>query len=124
MAYTPAALSVVHQALLDRLTGDPVADPYFELYAGATLLATLTIDGAASSVSGVTGVLTLVPGDPLAAVASGTITSAKLLASDDAIMDSAVPIAVGVEAVSGTLVLSSLTLISGGTITLISASIG
>ena len=68
--------------------------------------------------------LTLVPGDPAAAVASGTITSAKLLASDDAIMDSAVPIASGIEAVSGTLVLSSLNLISGGPITLISASIG
>ncbi|WP_295577349.1 hypothetical protein [uncultured Lamprocystis sp.] len=58
MAYTLTALSVVHQALLERLTGDPVADPYFELYAGATLLATLPIDGATSSVSEVDGVLT------------------------------------------------------------------
>lgn len=124
MAYTPTALIAVHQALLDRLTGDPVADPYFELYAGVTLLATLTIDGATSSVSGVNGVLTLVPGDPAVAVASGTATSAKLLASDDTIMDDAVPIETGVEAVSGKLVLSSLNLISGGTVTLISASIG
>lgn len=124
MAYTPTATTAVHQALLDRLTGDPVADPYFELYAGATLLATLDLDGAASTVSAVDGVLTLVPGDPAVAVASGTVTSAKLIASDDVVMDDAVPVQAGIEAVSGKLVLSSLNLISGGTITLISATIG
>jgi hypothetical protein len=123
MPYTLAAKIVAHQALLDRLSsGSGVAA--IALYAGGTLLVSLPLDHAASSVNVTTGVLELEPGDPAAAVASGTGTSATLVARDGVVLHDVIPVEAGTSPVAGKIVFSSLNIITGGVVALVSATIG
>ena len=121
--YTPETLIVCHGALLTFMAAGS-ADARFELLAGNTLLASLPIDTTASAVHPATGVLTLEPGAPGVGVGSGTVTRAMLVGSDDTVIDDAVPVEEGINPVLGRLVLSSMNVITGGTVTLIAASIG
>ena len=124
MAYSLAVRVASHQSLLDLLsTGSGTAA--LKLLAGSTLLATLPIDHATSAVSVTTGDLTLEPvAGGATAVASGSVTVAQLVSRDDALLEDALPVEVGVNPVVGKVVLSSVNLISGGHIDLISAVIG
>lgn len=124
MAYTLTARTVAHQALLDRLAEGNSGVAAIELYAGATLLVSLPLDHAASAVDGQTGVLNLAPGDPAAAVASGTGTVAALLARDQTVLCNQIPVATGTAAEAGKVVFSSLNVVAGGLVSLVSATIG
>lgn len=124
MAYTLSVRVAAQQALFNILkTGTGVAS--LNLLAGATVLATLPIDHDASAVSNATGELTLVPVSGGATVAaSGTVTLAQLLARDGTILEDAIPVASGVNPAAGKVVLSSLNLVAGAHVDLISAVIG
>lgn len=124
MAYSVAVKVAAHQALLDLLaTGS--GDATLDLLAGATPLASLPIDHAASEVDAETGQLTLASVEGgTTADASGTVTVAQLIARDGAVLEDAIPVSAGVDPVAGRVVLSSLNLISGAQVDLISATIG
>jgi len=124
MAYSAAVKIAVHTAVLDLLsTGSGTAG--LKLMAGATELATIPLDHAGSSVDGTTGALTIVQETGgTTAVASGTVTSAQLLDRDGAILDDARAVQAGSSPVSGKVVLSSLTILIGGQVDLVSFVIG
>lgn len=124
MAYTLAVRIAAHQSLLDLLsTGTGTAG--LKLLAGATELATLPIDHTTSEVSVVDGTLTLEPvAGGATAVASGTCTSAQLLDRDGGILDDSIAVEAGSAPVAGKVVLSSLSLIVGGQVDLISCVVG
>lgn len=124
MGYTLSARTVAHQALLDRLSEGASGTASINLYAGATLLVSLPLDHAASAVNAGTGVLVLEPGDPAEAVASGTGTLATLVARDGVVLHDAIPVETGTSPVDGKVVFSSLAIIAGGLVSLVSASIG
>lgn len=123
MAYTVPAKIAAHQALLDLLaTGSN--DAVLRLMGGSTTLADLPIDDTASEVSAVTGELTLAHGDPGTATASGTVTKAQLIARDGTVLENNIPVQQGASPVVGYVVLSSLSLISGAEVSLVSCVIG
>lgn len=125
MAWTPAVLSAAHQEVLDLLNVGAGTDPTLDLYAGATLLASIPIDHATSSINAGTGQLTLAPkAGGTTAVASGTVTIAKLADKDGLVLETGIPVSQGIAPVSGQVVLSSLAILSGGQVDLISCTIG
>lgn len=125
MAYTVAAKIAAHQGFLDRLAVGSTGTATLKAYAGATLIASLPIDHAASAVSGATGKLTLAPvSGAQTAAASGTITICTLTARDGTILEDAIPVEAGTADVSGKAVFSALAVTSGAAVTLVSASVG
>ena len=124
MAWSVAAKVAAHQGLLDKLKGGSSGIASLDLYAGTTLLLSSPLDHAASAVSGTTGQLTLVPGAAAVGVADGVGTAAKLVARDGTVLDADIPVEAGVTAVSGKAVYSSLNILTGGTVTLVSAVVG
>lgn len=124
MTWSVAAKIAAHQGLLDKLKLGSTGTATLALYADTTLLVSLPIDHAASSVNATTGQLTLVPGASGTGAADGTGTLAKLTARDGTVLDDAIPVEAGVTAVSGKAVFSSLNIITGGSVTLVSAVVG
>lgn len=124
MAYSVAVKIAAHQALLDLLsTGS--GDASIDLLAGASVLASIPLDHASSSVDPVTGQLTLEPAAGGATFgSSGIVTSAQLIARDGAVLDDAIDVQVGTAPVNGKVVLSSTAAIAGAQVDLISAVIG
>lgn len=110
-----------HEAALTLLqTGS--GDAKVVVLAGATTLVEVVLDHAASDVDVGTAALTLVPvAGGATAVASGTATSASILARDGAVLYSGMAVAAGVSPAAGMLVISSLNIISGGQVDLLSA---
>lgn len=125
MAYTLPARIAAHQALLDLLSDGASGTAVIRLLDGETTLADLPIDHEASSVSEVTGILTLAPEDGGATwLDSGTVDLAQLIARDETVLENGIPVESGFVASPGKVVLSSLTAISGGQVDLISAQVG
>ena len=125
MAYTLPVRIAAHQALLNLLAAGSSGTAVLRLLDGTTTLADLPIDHTASSVSGSTGALTLVPQSGGATwAASGTVGLAQLIARDATVLEDAIPVEAGFTAATGKVVLSSLTAVSGGRVDLISAQIG
>lgn len=123
MAYTVPAKIAAHQALLDLLaTGSN--DAVLRIIDTSTTLVDLPIDHATSAVSGTTGELTLEPGTAGTASASGTATKAQLISRDGTVLEDNIPVQAGSGAISGYVVLSSLSIISGATVSLVSCVIG
>jgi hypothetical protein len=124
MAWTSAAKVAAHTAILTLLAAGSTGQVEIRVYGGATLLGTFHINHSASSVSG-TGVLTLSPvSETITYVASGTASSASLVARDGTVVRDNWPVQAGSSAVSDKLVLTSLTITSGGEARLLSASLG
>ena len=106
--------------LLQTGTGDAV----IRVLAGATTLVDWVLDHAACAVDPATATLTLVPVSVGAtAVASGTATSASILARDGAVMLDGWAVAAGVAPTGATVVISSLNIIAAGQVDLLSASV-
>jgi len=125
MAYTIDLLFPVRTAMLDRIdTG--AGRPAFKIYrSDDTLLATLELDDPAGEVSETTGVITLTPGDPESnAPESGTAAYAQLVDGDGVVLENNIPVEQGTVAQSGKVILSSTNVLLGGSVELISASIG
>lgn len=122
--HTVAGKIAAHQGYLDKIKAGSTGTAAVNLYDGTTLLVSLPIDHAASSVSGTTGQLTLVPGAAGVGVAEGTGDNAAVVARDETVLEEAVEVAAGTSAVSGKAVFSSLNIIVGGAVTMTSATIG
>jgi hypothetical protein len=125
MAYTSDLLVPVRTAMLGVIdTG--ASRPRFKIYdAGNILLATLPLADPAGSVNGTTGLITLTPGTPETnAPASGVASYATLEDGDGVILDDNIQVDQGTAPVSGKLIISTLNIIGGGTVELISATIG
>jgi len=125
MAYTNTLLQPVRAAMLTRIdTG--VDRPRFKVYNSSnTLLATFPLADPAGSVDGSTAVITLTPGaDPIVAAVTGTVTYATLEDGDGVVLDDAIPVEQGTAHVAGKVIISTLNIIAGGTVELISATIG
>ena len=87
------------------------------------LLATLAVTGG--SVDGTTGVLTLTPGDPESdAPKTGTAVTADVVNGNYVVLATDIPVAQGTSAVMGQVVISSIEIVEGGTVELVSAVIG
>jgi hypothetical protein len=125
MAYTNTLLQPVRAAMLARIdTG--AARPRFKVYNSSnTLLATFPLADPAGSVDGSTAVITLTPhADPIVAAVTGTVTYATLEDGDGVVLEDDIPVEAGTAPVTGKLVISTLDLVAGGTVELISATIG
>jgi hypothetical protein len=125
MAYTIDLLLPVRNAMLATIdTG--VARPAFKIYdSGNVLLATLALADPAGSVNGTTGLITLTPGTPETnAPAGGEASYATLSDGDGVILENNVPVEQGTAPVAGKVIISTLNIIAGGTVELISATIG
>jgi hypothetical protein len=125
MAYTIDLLLPVRNAMLATIdTG--VARPAFKIYdSGNVLLATLALADPAGSVNGTTGLITLTPGTPETnAPAGGVASYATLSDGDGVVLEDGVPVEQGNAPVAGKVIISTLNIIAGGTVELISATIG
>jgi hypothetical protein len=125
MAYTIDLLLPVRNAMLATIdTG--AARPAFKIYdSGDVLLATLALADPAGSVNGTTGLITLTPGTPETnAPASGAASYATLSDGDGVILENNVPVEQGTAPVAGKVIISTMNIIAGGTVELISATIG
>ena len=125
MAYTIDLLLPVRTEMLATIdTG--ASRPAFKIYdSGNVLLATLALADPAGSVNGTTGLITLTPGTPETnAPASGVASYATLSDGDGVILEDNVPVEQGTAPVAGKVIISTLNIIAGGTVELISATIG
>jgi hypothetical protein len=125
MAYTIDLLLPVRTEMLATIdTG--AARPAFRIYdSDDVLLATLALADPAGSVNGTTGLITLTPGTPETnAPAGGVASYATLSDGDGVILEDNVPVEQGTAPVAGKVIISTLNIIAGGTVELISATIG
>jgi len=121
--YTDPVFVAVHTALLGEIDAGAAAAK-FKLYDNAdVLLATITLADPAGTVNGTTGQLTITAPATVSAVATGTCTYGTITDSDDTVIVS-MPAEAGTSAVSGKVVLSTVDIVSGADIELISCVIG
>lgn len=120
--YEATALVAAHQALLDLLdTGAGDAELGI-LSADDTELATLVLDLSTSAVNGTTGQLTLVATSATATV-SGVAAYGEVRDKGGAVQFS-LPAQAGNAAVSGKLVINTLTIILGQPVSVVSLTVG
>lgn len=122
--YSAAALVAAHTSFLALLDADANPAKIRIRDAGAVLLAEIVLTDPAGSVNGTTGQLTLtVATQETSAPASGTAVTAELTDGVGAV-HLTMPCAQGASAVPGQCVLSSLDIVVGGSVNVISAVIG
>lgn len=88
-----------------------------------TLLCTVTLTDPAGTVNGTTGQLTLTQAAAGTAVATGTAAYAEICSSAGTV-HLAIPAQQGTAAVSGKIVLNTLSIVSGGPVDILSCTIG
>lgn len=87
------------------------------------LLAQVNLNDPCGTVNGTTGQLVLSMAGPATAVADGVAAYAELCDSDG-VVHAALPSQTGTVAVAGKVVLNTLAIVSGGPVTVLSATIG
>lgn len=122
-AWNPTAIVAAHNALL-TLIADGADAPRITIHNSSdTLLAECPLIDTAGTVNQTSGLLTLTPdGREDAAPAGGTASYATIRDADGTAMRS-IPCQQGTSAVSGYCVLSTLTIIQGEPVEILSASI-
>ena len=125
MAYTIDLLLPVRTEMLSIISAG-VGAPAFKIYSAAdVLLATLPLADPAGTVNGTTGLITLNPGDPdTNAAASGIASYAELVDGDGTILNSSIPVTQSSVIVPGSVAISTTSILAGGTVELLSATIG
>jgi hypothetical protein len=122
--YSAAALVAAQTSLLGLIDAGTGPGYIAIRDAADVLLGTIVLDDPGGAVSGTTGQLTLdIDVQEDAAVASGTAAYCELCDSDDAVI-LALPTQAGTVAVSGKLVLNTLSIVEGGPVGILSATIG
>ena len=122
--YSAAALVAAHTAFRDLIDSGTGAGFVRIRDSADALLAQVPLSDPCGTVNGTTGQLTFsIAGPDTSADASGTAAYAEFCDSDGDV-HLALPAQQGSSAVSGKIVLNTLTIISGGTVTIISATIG
>lgn len=122
--YSAAAKIVAHTAFRDLIDSGSGAGFIRIRDSADVLLGQVPLDDPCGSVNGTTGQLTFaIDGPDTSADASGTAAYGEFCDSDGDV-HLALPTQAGGSAVSGKLVLNTLTIVATGTITIISATIG
>jgi hypothetical protein len=121
--YSVDALEAAHQAFLDLVDLGTGAGIIRLRDDADTLLATITLTDPAGTINVSTGQLTLTPDGTATAVATGTCTYGEICDSDGNVYLS-IPTEAGTVAVSGQLVINSLSIVTNAVVTLVSATIG
>ncbi len=122
--YQPVALVAAHQALATLLDGGASAARIRVFDADETHLATFMLQKPCGTVDPASGQLALLPAGPeLNAPAAGVAHHAQLEAGDGEAV-AVVSVQEGTAPVPGALVLSVLNIVAGGTVELVSATIG
>jgi hypothetical protein len=123
--YSVDAKEEAHKAFRDLIDAGSAAGRLKIRDASDVLLADIPLGDPCGTVSAVTGVLTfdVTAAEDSSADATGTAAYGEFTDSDDNVHLS-LPTQAGTAAVSGKLVLNTLSIVSGGPVTLVSASIG
>lgn len=122
--YSAAALVAAHTAFRDLIDSGTGAGFVRIRDSADALLAQVPLSDPCGTVNGTTGQLTFsIAGPDTSADASGTAAYAEFCDSDGDV-HLALPAQQGTTAVSGKIVLNTLSIIAGGTVTIISATIG
>lgn len=121
--YSVTALVDAQTSLLDLIDTGISAGKIKIRDASDVLLATITLTDPAGTVAGGTGVLTITPAGTAVGLTDSTAAYGEITDSNDNIILS-LPAAEGVAAVSGYIVISSLTILTDGVITVQSVVIG
>lgn len=120
--YSAQALIDAQQALLDLIDVDAAAAKFKIRDSLDVLLGEITLDDPAGTID-VAGQMTLTSTGADLATGNGTAAYAELTDGAD-VVHLSIPVSEGVAALTGFIVLNSLTIIAGQPITLLSATIG
>jgi hypothetical protein len=125
MAYTIDLLLPLRTQMLSIIS-EGIGAPRFKVYNSAdALLATLPLADPAGTVNETTGVITLSPGDPESdAPATGIAAYATLEDGDGTVLNDNIEVVQSNFGITGKLAISTTSIIEGGTVELVSASIG
>lgn len=121
-SFSAEAKIAAHTALLNLLDSGTAAKIRIRNSSDA-LLGTITLTDPAGSVNGTTGQLTLTQASNGVGSADGTAAYGEICESDGTVHVE-LPVDDGSSPVSGYLILGSLTIVNGGAIVLVSATIG
>jgi hypothetical protein len=122
--YSAAALVAAHTSFLALIDAGSGAGYISIRNSADALLGTIPLDDPAGTVNGTTGQLTFaIDGRDESADLTGTAAYAEFCDSDG-LVHLAIPAQAGTVAVSGKIVLNTLSIVAGGPIELVSATIG
>lgn len=122
--YSAAALIAAHTSFRDLIDSGSAAGFVRVRDSADVLLAQIPLDDPCGSVNGTTGQLTFAfDGRDESANASGTAAYAEFCDSDGDV-HLALPAQAGSTAVAGKIVLNTLTIVSGGPVEILSATVG
>lgn len=122
--YSAAALVAAHAAFRDLVDAGSAAGSIKIRDAADVLLAEIALSDPCGSVNGTTGQLTLsIAGPDSSANASGTAAYGEVCDSAG-LVHLALPVQQGAAAVSGKLVLNTLSIVAGGPVEVLSATVG
>ena len=123
--YSVAALVAAHTTFRDLIDADPVLLGSIKIRDAAdVLLAQIPLTDPPSTVNGATGQLTITPsGRDESANASGTAAYGELC-DGAGLVHLALPAQAGLVAVSGKLVMNTLTVVAGGPVEALSVTVG
>lgn len=122
--YSAAALVAAHTSFRDLIDSGSGAGSIKIRDSADVLLAEIPLTDPCGTVNGTTGQLTITPsGRDESANASGTVAYGEFCNSDGTVYLS-LPAQAGTAAVSGYIVINTLTIVAGGPVDLVSATIG
>lgn len=122
--YSPAALIAAHTSFRDLIDSGSGAGSIKIRSASDVLLTQIPLTDPCGTVNGTTGQLTITPsGRDESADASGTAAYGEFCNSDGTVYLS-LPAQAGTAAVSGYIVINTLTIVAGGPVEVLSAVIG
>jgi len=121
--YSVTALSAANTSFGDTIDGAATAGTLKIRDSADALLATITLDDPSFTVNGGTGQATFTADWGFLGTATGTAAYGELCDGDDAV-HLALPAEEGIAAVSGKMVLSSLSIITGQVVQVISITVG
>ena len=122
--YSPAALAAAHTSFQALIDAGSAAGSIKIRDAADVLLATIPLTDPCGSVNATTGQLTITPaGRDESADASGTAAYGEFCDSDGAVYLS-LPAQAGSSAVLGKLVINTLSIVAGGPVEVLSATVG
>lgn len=122
-SYEPSALVAAHTALLNEIDAGAAAGKIRLFAENDTLLAEITLTDPAGTVNGTTGQLTLTEATSGTGLADATSTWGTITDSDNNVV-ATLPVSQGSSAVSGEIVLSNTSIVTGADVSLVSALIG
>lgn len=122
--YSAAALVAAHTSFKNLIDAGPSAGKIFIRNSADALLAEVPLDDPCGTVNGTTGQLVFdILGPDASANLTGTAAYAEFADSTD-LVHLSLPAQSGAVAVSGKIVLNTLSIVAGGPVSIISATIG